>query len=242
MNVVIVDDEELLRASMRSMLADIPSVKVVAEAANVDEGIRVLSENECDVVLMDIKLKNGTGFEILENLGSEFKGKVIFTTAFDQYALKAIKMSAVDYLLKPIDFESLKNALEKAKGQDAENQKLNTLLQNIRSIDKKIALASAERIQVVPVKEIVRCESDNNYTTFVLNNGSKTLISKTLKEYEGLLEDFGFLRVHQSHLVNMRYVTSFEKKGSAFLILADGTSIPVSQRKRESVVDYLKSL
>jgi two-component system LytT family response regulator len=253
MKALIVDDEKLLRDSLIAQLRQYcPEVEVVSEAESVESGLAALNEFDVDLVFLDIKMSDGSGFDILSKVAKQVKGvqnidfKTIFTTAYDEFALKAFKFSAIDYLLKPIDPDELKIAVRKVNDSILmdNNNKYDILLENINRLNQgreRIALATAERIHIYNVMDIVRCESLDNYTYFFLSDGSKLLISKTLKEYEDLLNEFGFVRVHRSHLINLNRLTSYEKAHGATLTMEDGTKIPVAQRKREFILSILKS-
>ena len=192
-------------------------------------------------------MPDGSGFNFLEAF-DDFKFEVIFTTAYDQYAIKAIKYSALDYLLKPINPDDLKESIAKYllkqdKGQI--NKNIRVLLENMKaqgSEAKKIILSTSEGIHILSTDEIIRCESDDYYTKFFLTNGNPILISKTLKQNEAMLSDFDFIRPHKSHLVNLKYIKSYLKVDGGYILMTDGSKIPVSRRKRESIIDILNHL
>ena len=189
-------------------------------------------------------MQDGSGFDLLEII-KDASIKVIFVTAYDAYAIKALRYSAVDYLLKPIDPDELKAAVEKlASRKINEGQSLELLAENIKGKNKphdKLALHTQEKIHVVNISDILRCESNVNYTEFFFSNNKKMLVTKTLKDFEEILSDHGFFRVHQSHLVNTKYIKEFVKSEDA-LIMHDGTSVPVSTRKRAEVMKMLDDL
>ena len=178
----------------------------------------------------------------------EIDFEIIFTTAFDQFAIKAIKYSALDYLLKPIDPEELVNALKKVENKLSNqkvNQNIQVLLDNIKARDAdphKIILSTSEKIHIIETDQILRCESDNYYTNFFLADGKKILISKTLKENEQLLSDHNFIRPHKSHLVNVKYIKGFLKYDGGYIEMTDGSRIPVSRRKREKIIEVIMHL
>ena len=173
---------------------------------------------------------------------------VVFITAHNQYAVKAFRISAIDYLLKPIDINDLSEAIEKCRREKEIgklNIKLDTLISNLKmeaNQDKKIVLKSADSIHVIPIHEIIRCESDSSYTTFYLKNSKKIVISKTLKEFDDLLKEFGFFRPHQSHLVNTNCIDSYEKPHGGILVMTDKSHVPVATRKREALFSLLRNL
>jgi two-component system LytT family response regulator len=189
-------------------------------------------------------MPDGSGFRMLEEL-DEINFEIIFTTAFDQFAIKAIKYSALDYLLKPIDPDELVNAVKKVE-QKLQNHKVSdniqVLLENIKSKDKdphKIVLSTSEKIHIIETDHILRCESDNYYTHFFLTDGRNILVSKTLKENEELLSDHNFIRPHKSHLVNVKYIKGFLKNDGGYIEMTDGSRIPVSRRKREKIIEII---
>jgi len=184
-------------------------------------------------------MPDGSGFDLLEILPNT-NFKVIFTTASDAFALKAFKFSAIDYLLKPIDPDDLKEAVQRAKSQSSTFERLSLLKENMQG-SKKIALNTLEKIQIVKIDAIVRCESSVNYTTFYFEDGTKLLVTKTLKEFDKLLSDYTFLRVHQSHLVNTEFIKEFLKSNGE-LVMKDGTKVPVSTRKKAVVMKMFQNL
>lgn len=248
LKAVIVEDEKPSRDTLVGMLKLFcKNVEIAGEAQNVQEGIEVIRQCKPDVVFLDIQMPDGSGFRLLEEL-SDIHFDVIFTTAYDQFAIKAIKFSALDYLLKPI----FRDDLIKAVGKAEENllkvnrkEHIDVLLDNIRKAPEeppKIILSTTEKINVVSVDDIIRCESDNYYTFFYFTNGQKMIVSKTLKENEELLKDHNFIRPHKSHLVNSKYIKSFLRSGSGFIVMVDGSEIPVSRRKRELIIDIISNL
>ena len=248
LNAIIVEDEKHSRETLDGLLRlYCKNVNVIAEADGMTSGIEAIKKHKPDVVFLDIQMPDGSGFRLLESL-DEIDFGIIFTTAFDQFAIKAIKFSAIDYLLKPIFPDDLVAAVKKAEErQDARNTRksVEILLENMKRPETeppKIVLSTAERINVVQVQDIIRCESDNYYTLFFFKNGSKLLVSKTLKENEELLKDYNFIRPHKSHLINVTYIKSFNKKEGGYILLTDGSRVPVSRRKKEMIVDIINNL
>lgn len=248
LRAVIVEDEIRSRQTLTGMLKLFcKNVEVVAEAENVKEGIEMIRKFNPDIVFLDIQMPDGSGFKLLEEIG-KVNFDIIFTTAYDQFAIQAIKFSALDYLLKPIFQEDLIEAVKKAEShkeiQD-KNEHIDVLLENIKKAPTeppKIVLSTSEKINVVKVDDILRCESDNYYTMFYFTNGQKLMVSKTLKENEDLLKDYHFIRPHKSHLVNTKYIKGFLKHDGGFIIMSDGTNVPVSRRKKELIVDIISGL
>lgn len=248
---VLIDDDLNLRKGMKALIEKYASgIQVVGEAEGITDAINVINSKMPQVVFLDIQLSEGTGFDILKKL-TELHGnisfQVVFITAYEQYAIKAFRFSALDFLLKPVDPEELQNVIEKIKmtlqrNQDFEHIEL--LLENIRKKDnfKRIALSTSDGIHLFDISKIIRCESADNYTKFFMKDGKTILISKTLKEYEELLSEHGFERIHQSHLINLAYLKSYIKKDGGYLIMSDNSHLPISQRKKEHLQEVLKTL
>lgn len=233
---VIVDDEAPARANLRAALGSIPlEVEVVGEAADVASAVKLLNEERPDVVLLDIWLGDGTGFDVMERLEHD-DTRVIFITAFDHYAVRAFKQGAVHYLLKPVVRAELQEALERAEAMPASHEALQHAR---RALGDRITVPTAEGFHVLAPDEIVRCESDGNYTRFHLAGGDKVLASRTLKEFDALLAPRGFMRVHLSHLVNIAQVRMYLHRDGGTLLLANGHEVPVSQRRRNEVIEAL---
>lgn len=249
---VLIDDDSNLRNGMKSLLNRYaPEIKILGEADSVKTGIKVMDSLKPQVVFLDIQLTDGTGFDILENLAQK-NGKssshIVFITAHEEYAIKAFRFSALDFLLKPVDPEELEKVIEKIKSALEKNDNyahIDLLLENIRKkVDnfKRIALSTSDGIHLLEVSDIIRCESEDNYTKFYIKNGKPILISKTLKEYEELLAEHGFERIHQSHLINLSCLKSYIKKDGGYVIMADNSKLPISQRKKERLHELLKMI
>jgi len=245
MKVLIVDDEAFVRLALTEMLKMYcPEISYITEAKSIAEGKKAIDKFKPDLVFLDVCLSDGKGFDLLKSL-KEFTFKVIFITAYEEYAIKAFKFSAIDYLLKPIDIDELIAAVEKAqKTIENESTKILTdsFLKNLESNQKKIALKTTEAIHLIDVKDIIRCNSDGNYTTFIIENNKSLLVSKTLKEFEELLVPYGFVRIHQSHLINVNYIEKYDKRTGGFVVLKDQASIPVSTRKKDELLKIFDSL
>lgn len=249
--VAIIDDEENSRDSLKGKL-DLfcPEVEIAGEASGVEEGISIITESQPDAVFLDIKLAGESGFDILEHIkeSEDVDPEVIFITAHDEFAIQAIKFSALDYLLKPIDPEELVKSIRKVEGRkglprNAAN--LNVLVENIRQASdspKKIVVPTSDGMHVIKLSDIVRLESSSNYTTFYLNTEKSLLASKTLKEFDNMLTGYNFHRVHKSHLVNMNYLKRYVQTDGGYLILEDGSKIPVANRKKEQLLNTLRNL
>lgn len=241
LKVIIIDDEESGRSALRNFIAEIcRDVTVVAEADGVASGIGQIILQKPDLVFLDVRMQDGTGFDLLEKI-PERDFQVVFVTSFDHYAVQAFRFSAVDYLLKPVDPDLLSDAIEKARiaqNRSDISSKLDVLVSNIGKLEK-LAIPSVEGIRFVRIDEIVRCESDDNYTTVFMRNGEKIVVSKTLKDYERLLSDMHFCRVHKQHLVNLKYVEKYVPGDGGYLILEDGSHVDVSRRKKDQLLDLL---
>lgn len=245
---IIVEDEIRSRDTLRGLLNRYcKNVEIIAEADSYRSGLAAIREQHPDVVFLDIQMPDGSGFKLLEEL-DEIKFEIIFTTAFDQFAIKAIKYSALDYLLKPIDPEELVSALKKVENKISKrgvNENIQVLLDNIKSHDAnphKIVLSTFEKIHIIETDNILRCESDNYYTNFFLTDGKQILISKTLKENEAMLGEHNFIRPHKSHLVNVKYIKGFLKNDGGYIEMTDGAHIPVSRRKREKIIEIITNI
>ena len=247
MRIVIIDDEESVRRSLsKIILQEFDDAEIVAEAGDVQTGLDVLKKYNPDLLMLDIQLPDGTGFDLLEKV-NQYNFKLIFITAFEEYAIKAFKFSALDYLLKPFDPDEVRKALARVKETlDFEDTqlKLNAFLSNIQNISnevKKIVLRTSESIHLVNVQDIMHCQSDGNYTNIYLQGGKKLIVSRTLKEFEQMLEPYGFFRLHQSHLMNLNYLDHFNRERE-HVVLRNDTSLPVSSRKKDQLLKIFKDL
>lgn len=243
---ILIDDEATMRANFSELLGiHLPDIQVVAEASGVTEGLEVLRNESCDLLFLDVEMQDGTGFDLLDRFG-ETRFKTVFVTGHDRYAIRAFKFSAVDYLVKPVDPTELKKAVSKVRQMHASEQRqaLHTLVGNHtgRLEERKILLKNSDALFLVKVNQIVRCEADNNYTRFFLEDGQEIIISKTLKEYERLFEDFPFFRAHQSHLINLQHFERYEKREGGAIQMRDGTRVPLANRKKEAFLSKIESL
>lgn len=243
---IIIDDIEQARVTFRKDLEIYaPDIEVIAEAGGVVEGAKLLRRVQPDILFLDIQMQDGSGFDLLDVL-TDIPFKIIFITASDAHAIKAFRYAAIDYLLKPVDPDELTNALDKFRRQSLnENEKyklLNDALKNHQKPTERLALHSQDKIHIVNIAEIIRCESSVNYTSFYFKDGKKMLVTRTLKDFEDLLDELGFYRVHQSHLINTKYIREYVKTEGGHLIMQDGTMVPVSTRKRPEVMRMLEAL
>lgn len=240
---IIVDDEINARENLKGALQSYcPEVAIVGEAENALGAITLIQNENPTLVFLDIEMPNGNGFKVLEffkNPGFQ----VIFVTAYDQYAIKAIRFSALDYILKPIDIMLLKAAIERHHNFKENDQRLQQFITNnqLPTNNKRIALPLADKIHFIEVQDIVSCKGEGSYTTVYKTGKEKFLVSKPLIEYEDLLIEFGFIRTHKSHIVNRKHISTFVKSDGGYLLMSDGSNIPVSRRKKEEVLHILKS-
>jgi two-component system LytT family response regulator len=244
LRAAIIDDEEDIRLMLVQLLrAYCPDVEIVAQAGAIPAALEGLRRAQPNLVLLDIQLADGTAFDLLRQLPAvDFK--LIFVTAHDHYALRAFRSSALDYLLKPVDSGELRAAIAKARhvlDAEAQQVKLATLLHNLSQEAHRVILRTAESIHVVSVKDIIRCEAVSNYTDFFLQDKARILVTKTLREYEELLQPYGFFRLHQSHLVNLYHLKRYDKKDNA-VVMCDHSTLPISPRKKEQLLELLKGL
>lgn len=236
MQSIIVEDKVYIRKGLINLLELIDTdIKVVGECESVKDAVIVANACKPELIFLDINLTDGNAFEFIEQT-THLSFKVIFITAYEEFALKALKMGAVDYLLKPVDVEELKIALNKVKQLSVTEQKekINVANQVWQNQVDKLILSLQDSFQVVDLNELMYCESDKGYTTFYCNDGKKHLVSKTLKEFEERLANANFTRPHQSFMVNLKFIDKYDKSG--VIHLKNGKKIPVSSRKKEQFV------
>ncbi|WP_183576102.1 LytR/AlgR family response regulator transcription factor [Mucilaginibacter sp. X5P1] len=245
---IIVDDERFNIKNLQSLLNNqYPEIEVVGTSSSASQARALILDLKPDVVFLDIQMPGMNGFELLKSL-DERSFEVVFVTAYDEYGIMAIKFSALDYLLKPISITELNKAVDKIKAS-INVKKQNLRLENFlylldkqdRDENEKIALPTLKETHLIPVKNIVRCESSNNYTTFFLVDGVSHLISKPMYEYEELLSPYGFIRCHQSHLVNKKHIASILNEDSGYLIMEHtGIKVPISKQKKSIIKLFFK--
>lgn len=242
MKAVLIDDELNNLNNLKVLLETYcPQVDVCAMVQTAGQGKAAIYTYQPDLLFLDIQMPDQDGFALLRSL-TRYDFEIIFVTAFDKYAIQAMRFSAVDYLLKPVNIVELQAAVARAYKQrqlKVQNQQVVHLMQWLEAQSKKedlqIALSTTQETRFVKTNEIIRCESSNNYTTFFLNDKTKLLVSKPIYEYDELLSNNGFLRCHQSHLVNQSFIRSWQKEYGDFLLLTDGTQVPISRGKKELV-------
>lgn len=241
--VLVEDMQDALQLLQEDLEAQHPEIQIIGTAKSVVAAAKLLRKKEPDLLFLDIMLGDGTGFDILEifpNLAS----KIIFVTASDEFAIRAFKFAAIDYVLKPYSKEDLATAIKKATPHLESAKEQFGILKNSLEQRKpdKISLHTLDKIIIVNLEDIIRCEADNNNTVFFLGKGKKIFVTKTLKYFADLLADYEFLRVHQSHLVNLQYIEAFIKTDGGYLMLKNEETVPVSVRKKQEVIEVLDSM
>lgn len=245
--IIIDDNQEIRKKNCTLIKTHCPNIMIIGQADSVESGIQVIRQLAPDLVFLDIEMPDGTGFDLLRKL-SPITFKVIFITGYEDFAVKAFRFSAIDYLLKPLNPAELTEAVKKAEeilSKEIFDMKLNNLFMNLerpRSLQKLI-LKTADKIYSVNIQDIVHCESDKNYTTFHFINSPKLVVSTHLKEYENMLSPFHFFRTHQSHLINMAYFDHFIKTdGGNTIVMKNKATLPLSVRKKEEFLLLLDHL
>ncbi len=246
LKAVVIEDEPKTREAITNIINRLcDDVEVVATGHNIKTGIDAIYNGRPDILLIDVELADGNAFDILRHIFN-IDFQVIFVTAHEGYALKAIKFNAFDYILKPFSVEELTSTIEKAS-KEVNRKKTEVYLESLlHSIDdrenKRIVLKTVDEIHLVNISEIINCEADSSYTHFYLKDGSQLTVSNHLKEYDELLRDYHFFRVHHSHLVNLNEVKKFHKTNNAYVLMSNGKQVPVSSRKKERLLEEFNSL
>ena len=242
LKIVIVDDELNAIRTLKSYIEKyIDNTSIVATAISKLEAKKVISRIDFDLLLLDINLGDGSGFELLETF-KEKEFKVVFCTAYDDYAIKAFKYSALDYLLKPINPEEFINAMNRVKKypyKKSQKKQIEIASELTSAKNKKIVINSSSEIHFLLMDDIIRLESDKNYTDIFIQNNKKITSSKTLKYYEGLLSEDNFFRIHQKHLVNLKYIKKFLKEDGGYVQLKDDSRLEVSRRRKDELLNRL---
>lgn len=243
---VIIDDMLDAREVLASDLAQhCPEVEIIGQADSVVSGAKLLRGIQPDLIFLDILMGDGTGFDLLD-IFPDMDAKLIFITATDEFAIKAFRFAAIDYLLKPLNTQQLKEAVQKVKDQISTSLESISLLKetinNPGQLPTRISLHAQDKISVVAIDQIVRCESDGNNTIFMLADGEKIFVTKTLKSYDVMLSEHRFKRVHQSHLINIHFIQEYVRKEGGYLKMRNGDIVPVSVRKKAEVIEMLDNL
>ena len=238
---ILIDDETHCRETLSIQLEKYCSeVQLLSQCNSAAQGLKAIEQYHADLVFLDVEMPTMNGFEMLQQF-SKIPFEVIFTTGYDAYAIKAIRFSAIDYLLKPIDKDELIKAVEKVRHKTSHNlgEQFDILLERLghkqRSL-QKIALLTLEGFELVPLENILHCEADSNYTHVMLKDAKKVLVSRTLKEIEELLEGHSFLRIHHSHLVNLNEIVRYIRGEGGYVIMSDNTSITVSRSRKDALL------
>ncbi len=244
MRTLIIDDEQECRRATR-LIAEkyCPNLQIVGEADSVATGLKAISQLQPELVLLDIQMQDGTGFDLVQHYET-IPFKIIFITSFDQYALQAFQLSALDYLLKPIEPELLIKAVHKAITVDVSHtikQQVEIQLASLQ-VKQRIALPTLEGLEIFNLDDIMYCESDSNYTMFYLKNNSKFMVSRTIKEYEDILPEKQFVRIHKSYIINLLFVTKYIKGDGGDIVLSNGVCLPIARLRKDKLLEKLKAI
>ena len=238
--IAIIDDEEDARRILKKYLERyFPELHLVGEADSVQSGIQLIYEFKPEIILLDIRMNDGTGFDLIDGLSS-FIPKIIFTTAYDEYAIKAFKYKAIDYLLKPIDTDSFKESINYLLKESSEESLVKSIqiLSEVDDNNKKIAIPTLDGINFLELDTVFYIQADASYSTIFLNNNQTILVSKPLKFFADKLESIqsGFIRTHKSFLVNSYYIETYHKNNGGGIILKNGKELPISRNRKEEIV------
>jgi two-component system LytT family response regulator len=246
LKAILIDDEEMSRNILRDYIIKYcPDVTITAEAENIQQGIEVIKSHKPDIVFLDVEMPKGNGFDLLEQI-KNVDFETVFVTAYDHYAIQALNYSAAYYILKPISIDELISSVEKIKKErTTKNTELSTkiLLEYLNSGNgqfQKIVLPLPDGFEVVNVKDIVHCVANDNFTDFHFLSKQKMMICRTLKFYEELLKDVGFIRVHKSHLVNITHIQKYNKGKGGQVTMCNGAVVDVSPNKKEELMRYFE--
>lgn len=242
---VIIEDEAHNLDLLTSLLSRYcPEVQILGDSGHVHKAVETIQRIKPDLVFMDIQLEDGTAFDVLQLL-QEITFKLIFVTAFEHFAVKAFRFSALDFLVKPLDINELVDAVRKAMTESVRGysqQILNASHCYATQSFNKITLRDHESIHLIEVDNILYCKADSNYTTFFFTNGKPIMVSKTIKEYEQVFHDSGFLRIHRSYLVNLKHLQKYFKADGGTVLMSDGSHIPVGKSRHDELADFLRSI
>jgi len=246
LKAVIVEDEKASRETLANYITKYcPDVRILAMADSVSSGLEVIKQHSPDIVFLDVEMPYGNAFDLLEQV-EEITFETVFVTAYSDYAVKALNFSASYYILKPIDINELIAAVEKIKTErekDHHTLHARILLENIKSVNKqlhKIVLPLLNGFEVVQIKDIIRCQANDNFTNFYLIDGSKQVICRTLKFYENMLTDFDFVRIHKSHMVNIQHIRKYIKGKGGQVVMSDDTMVDVSANRKQELLERFR--
>jgi two-component system LytT family response regulator len=239
---ILIDDEKNSLVILQKLLEkNTPDIEVIATAQSVSEGIKTINEQKPDLIFLDISMPDGDGFEILQKV--DYKNfKVIFTTAYDQYAIRAFEVAAIHYILKPVKPEDLKEAIARYKADTNSDfiEKMKIFSEAIKEQEaSRLILPTSSGMHIIDIEEIIRCESSNNYTTFFLTDGQKIVVSKPIQLYEQLLSQSHFCRIHNKHIVNLKFIKKYIKGRGGFVLLNDGSHVDVSDGRKKEFIEKL---
>jgi two-component system LytT family response regulator len=239
-NTIIVDDDATARQSLKKIIEEnFPQVSIVAEAGDVPNAVKLIHAHKPDLVFLDIDMPGHTGLELPDFFDkSQINFKIVFITAFTEYALNAFELSAIDYILKPAGKDQIERALQKITPQSA--QQLNVLKDNLSDGSRKIALQTSEGLLFIPINEILYLKADGSYTYLHLENNTKHTFSKRLSEFAALEKTGLFMRIHRSHIINLNRIKKIEKGQIAQLTMDDNTELPISSEKRHALMEYVE--
>lgn len=250
LRTLVIDDEKSGRELLKLLLSQrCPQVEVVGEADSVQNATKAIEEHKPDLVFLDVELSDGTGFDVLQSI-PEPNFAVIFVTAYNQYATKAFKFSALDYLLKPVDEQELVDAVKKANESRSDKDLRKQITQFMeqykpashQSSSGKLGISSLDGYEFIDISTIIRCEADGKYTTCFLTNGQRIVSSRSIKEFEEQLTESNFFRVHHSHLINLKYIRKYHKGRGGYVTMNDDTSVPVAERKKDEFLNSLQRI
>ncbi|MCB9446725.1 MAG: response regulator transcription factor [Flavobacteriales bacterium] len=243
---IIVEDEQKSADVLKKLVEKYcPEVELAGMATGVQDGVKLIQDVKPELVFLDIEMHDGTGFDLLQKVNAK-TFDVIFTTAYIQYAIKAIRFSAMDYILKPIDADDLRDAVRRCLGRkdhSISDERFSTLLANLgnESRLKKIVVPEGDGMTFIGLSDIIRCESDGNYTYIILKGGKRIVATKTLGDYEDMLAEENFVRIHRSHLINLEHVSRYIKGEGGYVIMSDGSEVEVSRRKKAEFLERISS-
>ncbi|MFI5220486.1 MAG: LytR/AlgR family response regulator transcription factor [Bacteroidia bacterium] len=247
LNTILIDDQEFCTEVLKDMLGqDYPAIKIVAVCHSGKEGIKAIKKHKPDLVIIDVEMPEMSGFEMLKQI-KDPDFEIIFTTAFDKYSIQAIRFSALDYLLKPVVPHELKAAIDRVEHKQSKNagNQFKTLFETLKDNKRPVnhvALPSTDGLVFVNVADIIHCESDSNYTTLFLNSSEKMLVTKTLKDIEGLLEGNNFFRIHHSHLINMQHIKKYVRGNAGYVVMSNGHDVAVARNRKEEFLEQFAHL
>jgi len=245
LNTIIIDDESDAVDFISSIINEYcPALEVTGKAHNMKDGIQLIKDTKPDLVFLDVEMPHGTGFDLLTHF-PEKDFEVIFITAFNHYAIKAIKFSAVDYILKPINITEFIEAVNKVIQKKADksfpgNENLEILLENIRtSMPTRLVIPTSDGREYLNPKDIIRIEADRSYSWFFIKDNRKILVSKHLKEFQDLLNDRNFFRPHNSHLINLDFVKKYVRQDGGYIQMMDGSQVPISRTRKDLFLEHM---